>query len=152
MSRHLSTRNISSKSMHAFLSNLANRQPDRQTVRQTRANALKSEVTMATLQAKTASGTQWWMDLCTGKVKEEIIPAAWKHHVLTNDAPLWLFSATWECQVDFGWLLPTRQVQVLHYALSAGKATFWNQIYIDFNNSASGSRHSIYIYIYQWMS
>jgi len=29
-SRHLSTRNISSKSMHAFLSNLANRQTDRQ--------------------------------------------------------------------------------------------------------------------------
>ena len=29
MSRHLSTRNISSKSMHAFLSNLANRQTDR---------------------------------------------------------------------------------------------------------------------------
>ena len=35
MSRHLSTRNISSKSMHAFLCNLANRQTDRQT----RANA-----------------------------------------------------------------------------------------------------------------
>ena len=31
MSRHLSTRNISSKSMHAFLSNLANRQTGRQT-------------------------------------------------------------------------------------------------------------------------
>ena len=31
MSRHLSTRNISSKSMHAFLSNLANRQTDTQT-------------------------------------------------------------------------------------------------------------------------
>jgi len=31
MSRHLSTRNISSKSMHAFLSNLANRQSNRQT-------------------------------------------------------------------------------------------------------------------------
>ena len=31
MSRHLSTRNISSKSMHAFLSNLANRQTDKQT-------------------------------------------------------------------------------------------------------------------------
>ena len=31
MSRHLSTRNISSKSMHTFLSNLANRQTDRQT-------------------------------------------------------------------------------------------------------------------------
>jgi len=30
MSRHLSTRNISSKSMHAFLSNLANRQTDKQ--------------------------------------------------------------------------------------------------------------------------
>jgi len=30
MSRHLSTRNISSKSMHTFLSNLANRQTDRQ--------------------------------------------------------------------------------------------------------------------------
>ena len=30
MFRHLSTRNISSKSMHAFLSNLANRQTDRQ--------------------------------------------------------------------------------------------------------------------------
>jgi len=34
MSRHLSTRNISSKSVHAFLSNLANRQTDRQTDRQ----------------------------------------------------------------------------------------------------------------------
>jgi len=31
MSRHLSTRKISSKSMHAFWSNLANRQTDRQT-------------------------------------------------------------------------------------------------------------------------
>jgi len=31
MSRHLLTRNVSSKSMHAFLSNLANRQTDRQT-------------------------------------------------------------------------------------------------------------------------
>jgi len=31
VSRHLSTRNILSKSMHAFLSNLANRQTDRQT-------------------------------------------------------------------------------------------------------------------------
>ena len=38
MSRHLSTRNITSKSMHAFLSNLANRQTDRQT----RANAFTS--------------------------------------------------------------------------------------------------------------
>ena len=35
MSRHLSTCNISSKSMHAFLSNLANRQTDKRT----RANA-----------------------------------------------------------------------------------------------------------------
>jgi len=32
MSRHLSTRNISAKSMHAFLRNLANRQTDRQTL------------------------------------------------------------------------------------------------------------------------
>ena len=31
ISRHLSTRKISSKSVHAFLSNLANRQTDRQT-------------------------------------------------------------------------------------------------------------------------
>ena len=31
MSRHLSTRNISSKSMHAFLSNLTHRQTDGQT-------------------------------------------------------------------------------------------------------------------------
>ena len=31
MSRYLSTRNISSKSVHAFLSNLANRQTDKQT-------------------------------------------------------------------------------------------------------------------------
>jgi len=38
MSQHLSTRNISSKSMHAFLSNLANRQTDRET----RANAFTS--------------------------------------------------------------------------------------------------------------
>ena len=34
-SRHLSTRNISSKSMNAFLSNLVNGQTDRQTDRQT---------------------------------------------------------------------------------------------------------------------
>jgi len=39
MCRHLSTRNISSKSMHTFLSNLANRQTDRQTMR---ANAFTS--------------------------------------------------------------------------------------------------------------
>jgi len=37
MSRHLSTPNISSKSMHAFLSNFAHRQTDRQTDRQTNA-------------------------------------------------------------------------------------------------------------------
>ena len=43
-SRHLSTHNISSKSMHAFLSNLAHRQTDSQTDRQTRANAPMSEV------------------------------------------------------------------------------------------------------------
>ena len=42
MSRNLSTRNISSKSMHAFLSNLANRQTDRQTDRRTQANAFTS--------------------------------------------------------------------------------------------------------------
>ena len=35
MSRHLSTRNISSKSMHTFLSNLAHRQTNRQTDKQT---------------------------------------------------------------------------------------------------------------------
>jgi len=40
MSRNLSTRNISSKSMHALLSNLANRQTDKQT----RANAFTSFV------------------------------------------------------------------------------------------------------------
>ena len=38
MSRHLSTRNISSKSMHAFLSNLTHRQTDKRT----RANAFTS--------------------------------------------------------------------------------------------------------------
>jgi len=38
MSRHLSTRNISSKSTHAFLSNLVNRQTDKRT----RANAFTS--------------------------------------------------------------------------------------------------------------
>ena len=42
MSLHLSTRNISSKSMHAFLSNLANRQIDRQTNKQTRAKTCTS--------------------------------------------------------------------------------------------------------------
>jgi len=42
MSRHMSTRNILSKSMHAFFSNLANRQTDKQRDRQTRANAFTS--------------------------------------------------------------------------------------------------------------
>jgi len=37
MSRHLSTRNISSKSMHAFLSNLAHSPTDRQTKERGRA-------------------------------------------------------------------------------------------------------------------
>jgi len=41
MSRHLSTRNVSSKSMHAFLSNLANRQTDRQTDRHTDRQTVK---------------------------------------------------------------------------------------------------------------
>ena len=40
MSRHLSTRNISSKSTHAFLSNLAHRQTDRQTDKRTRAKTV----------------------------------------------------------------------------------------------------------------
>jgi len=45
MYRRLSTCNISSKSMHAFLSNLANRPADRQTDKQTRAkHAALSEV------------------------------------------------------------------------------------------------------------
>jgi len=44
MSRHLSTSNISSKSIHAFLINLANRQTDRQTYRQTRVKAFTSSV------------------------------------------------------------------------------------------------------------
>jgi len=39
MSRHLSTRNNLFKSTHAFLSNLAHRQTDRQTDKRTRANA-----------------------------------------------------------------------------------------------------------------
>ena len=39
MSRHLLTRNISSKYMRAFLSNLANRQRDRQTDKQTKTRA-----------------------------------------------------------------------------------------------------------------
>ena len=42
MSRHLSTRKISSKSIQPFLSNLANSQTDRQTDRQTRSNAFTS--------------------------------------------------------------------------------------------------------------
>ena len=44
MSRHLSTRNISYKSVHAFLSNLANtdRETDRQTDKWTRTNAFTS--------------------------------------------------------------------------------------------------------------
>jgi len=42
MSRHLSTCNISSKSMYAFLSNLANRQTGRQTDKQTRAKTCTS--------------------------------------------------------------------------------------------------------------
>jgi len=41
MSRHLSTRNVSSKSMHAFLSNLSHRQTDRQTERQTNKHGQK---------------------------------------------------------------------------------------------------------------
>jgi len=40
MSRYLSTRNISSKFMHAFLSNLANSQTDRHTYKRTRAKNL----------------------------------------------------------------------------------------------------------------
>ena len=42
MSRHLSIRNLSSKSMHAFLSNLANRQTDRQTDEQTQTKTFTS--------------------------------------------------------------------------------------------------------------
>jgi len=42
MSWHLWTRNISSKSVHTFLSNLANKQTDRQTDKRTRANAFTS--------------------------------------------------------------------------------------------------------------
>jgi len=43
MSRHLSTRNILSKSMHAFLSNLANRQTDKQTRAKTKNQRMSEE-------------------------------------------------------------------------------------------------------------
>jgi len=46
MSRHLSTRNISSKSMDAFLSNLAHRQTDRQTNAGARAKTYTSSFAM----------------------------------------------------------------------------------------------------------
>ena len=42
MSRYLSTRNISSRSMHALLSNLANRHTDRQTDKQTQSKTCTS--------------------------------------------------------------------------------------------------------------
>ena len=45
MSRHLSTRNVSSKSMHAFLGNLAYRQTERQTDKRTRAKTYTSSLT-----------------------------------------------------------------------------------------------------------
>jgi len=44
MSRHLSTRKMTSKSMHAFLSNLANRQTDRQQSQSVKFTSLLSEV------------------------------------------------------------------------------------------------------------
>jgi len=59
MSRHLSTRYTlhvtRSKSMHAFLSNLANRQSDRQTDKRTRANAFTSSFVGGNDEAT----TQW---------------------------------------------------------------------------------------------
>ena len=49
MSRHLSTRSISSKSMHVFMSNLANRQTDRETNKRTRAKTFTSSFVGAKL-------------------------------------------------------------------------------------------------------
>jgi len=57
MSRHLSTHNISSKSMHAFLSNLANRQTDKRTDRQTRTNAFTSSFVGGNNTGRRMTGT-----------------------------------------------------------------------------------------------
>jgi len=59
MSQHLSTRNISSKSTHAFLSNLAHRQTDRQTNAVARAKTYTSSVVEGKLDV-----------YCVGKANE----------------------------------------------------------------------------------
>ena len=53
VSRHLSTRNISFKSIHAFLSNLADTETERQTDRQTRGNAFTSSFVGGNTKMKT---------------------------------------------------------------------------------------------------
>ena len=60
MSRHLSTCKISSKSTHAFLSNLANRQPDRQTDKHRGQSHITplSELKLRNNKSTTAGGTK----------------------------------------------------------------------------------------------
>jgi len=63
MSRHLSIRNISSKSMHAFLSNLAHRHTDRQTNKRMRANAFTSPF---------VGGNNWVRKVATKQITNNI--------------------------------------------------------------------------------
>ena len=63
MYRHLSTRNISSKSMHALLSNLTHRQTDRHTDRQTNAGVRAKTYTFSFVGGK--------LLCCSSQLKQE---------------------------------------------------------------------------------
>jgi len=58
MSRHLSTRKMLSKSMHSFLSNLANRQTDRQTSRAIALNLLPPTTEEVNFTSSVVGGKQ----------------------------------------------------------------------------------------------
>jgi len=73
MSRHLSTCNISSISMHAFLSNHANRQTDRQTDKQMWANAFTSSFVRGNIRLIMHSRYYRYTQLCSLSVAAKLL-------------------------------------------------------------------------------
>jgi len=73
MSRHLSTRNISFKSMHVFLSNLANRQTDRQTWAKTFTSSFVG-----------GKNTTWVQIQCVHLCKNIKVQSLWKSWVCSS--------------------------------------------------------------------
>jgi len=132
MFRHLSTRNISSKSRLAFLSNLANRQTGRQTDKQTRAKTCTSYSTQLEIAVEASSVVfRCALDLTCGaaagrcRPQSSVSPLSRRHDKSGRSTK----DRTWSCsrRIDntspyMSWLYTEHQLRQLQQSRSASRS------------------------------